>query len=163
MIHAIDGKSLIKERAEEIASLINERNQLTRKYTARTLKAYVSNESFKFLIEADEANKLIGVIEIQKVQWYQCEIKHLSVKADQEGKGIASRLLYAALQEAKKMGASMVQCTIRNDNIASASVFSKYNFKVTNQFANKMSGNTVNVFQLSLTDKEPELKNKNAE
>lgn len=131
--------------AAQIADLINSRNQLTQEYDV----AKILKKSDNFIIET-ENDSLCGCVEIKKVQWYQAEILHLSVKEEYEGKGIGSKLVEKGIEKAKKLGKKILQCTIRSDNAPSIALFTKYNFKFVNSFNNEKSKNTVNVYQLVL-------------
>src|SRR5438132_582872 len=72
------------DTAHTIAELINDRNKLTRKYTAEKVLEAAGNYICRFASDG----RLVGVVEAKRVQWYQCEIDHLSVRADAEGKGV---------------------------------------------------------------------------
>src|SRR5687768_9000049 len=97
------------EMAQAIADLINMQNQLTRQYTA----ADVLSESANYIVRRNETQDVIGVVEVRLVQWYQCEVLHLSVRRDAQGRGIGSSLVDEAETFARILGARIAQCTIR--------------------------------------------------
>lgn len=130
--------------ASQIAALINSQNQLKNCYdSARIIK-----HAERYIYELDEHSNIVGVVEVIHVQWYQCEICHLSVKIKRQGIGL--RLLKHALVRANTLGAMVAQCTIRNGNIESSSLFIKSGFAATVSFLNSETGNTVSVYQKSL-------------
>lgn len=133
------------EQARQIAELLNSRNQLTIPYTADRVKA--SEDDYVFECESDE---VFACVQVKKVQWYQSEILHLSVRTDHEGEGWGKRLIARAEQRAKERGARIAQCTIRVGNIGSESVFRESCFRETCRFINAASGNEVAVFQKTL-------------
>jgi RimJ/RimL family protein N-acetyltransferase len=159
------------QQAAQIAQLINARNQLTQTYTAET----VSRRAKNYLFETED-EVIVGCIEVKRVQWYQWEIRHLSVDPTREGKGIGKRLIRSAEEKAELGGARVVQCTIRVGNQASAHVFRKSGYIPACCFFNSTSGHDVMVWQKVLstrpnqtrvqegtrqgTEKEPEEKDK---
>jgi len=135
--------------AQAIADLINSRNRLTVNYSADKVLAAADN----YLCRFDEESRLVGVIEIRKIQWYQCEILHLSVRADAEGKGIGSSLLRDAENRVVALGRPIAQCTIRVGNEPSEGLFRKFGYSPGVTFFNTDSGNEVTVYQKSLITK----------
>jgi len=101
------------ETAQQVANLLNARNRLAVEYTA----AKVLEHAERYIVHQDEHSGVIGVVEVKKVQWYQCEIDHLSAMID--GRGIGTLLLAQALKRGKDLGARIAQCTIRTDNAGS--------------------------------------------
>jgi ribosomal protein S18 acetylase RimI-like enzyme len=134
------------ETARAIADLINDRNQLTVKYTAKKVLDAADNYLCRFAGDA----QLLGVVEVKRVQWYQCEIDHLSVRADAEGQGIASSLVKEAEERIVELGARIAQCTIRVGNNASEALFQKFGYLPSVTFLNARSGNEVTVYQKAL-------------
>jgi ribosomal protein S18 acetylase RimI-like enzyme len=133
--------------ASAIAQLINSQNQLTRTYTA---DAVLRDES-RYIVYTNEANECIGVVEVKLVQWYQCEIDHLSVHPLAKRMGIGRKLISEAEKKAISLGARIVQCTIRRGNVASESAFQKNGYIPSVSFRNDRTGNEVTVFQKVLT------------
>ena len=134
------------ETARAIADLINDRNQLTVKYTANKVLDAADNYLCRFGSDA----QLLGVVEVRRVQWYQCEIDHLSVRADAEGRGIGASLVREAEQRIIKLGARIAQCTIRVGNTPSEALFRKCGYSASVTFFNARSGNEVSVYQNAL-------------
>ena len=132
-------------QAQQIADLLNSRNRLTTRHTADT----VMRTAAEYLFES-EGDIIVACVEIKKVQWYQCEILHLSVRADRERRGLGTRMLALAEQRAKEQGARIAQCTIRVGNLGSVSTFLKAGFHETSRFNNAASQNEVAVFQKAL-------------
>jgi N-acetylglutamate synthase-like GNAT family acetyltransferase len=131
--------------AQEVAALLNTRNQLTVKYDSQKVLEHAK----RYIVRHDDSSKVIGVVEVKKVQWYQCEIDHLSVALDRQG--IGSSLLIEALAKAKDLGARVAQCTIRVGNTASEALFTKHGFVPSLTFQNYDTGNRVTVFHKALT------------
>ena len=130
--------------ASQIAALINTQNQLSAVYDATK----VIKHAERYIYELDDHSNIVGVVEMIPVQWYQCEICHLSVRIKRMG--IGSRLLENALALSMSLGARVAQCTIRDGNIESSGLFIKNGFVATVSFQNSQSGNQVSVYQKSL-------------
>lgn len=135
--------ALSDAHADEVAALLNARNQLTVQYTRQR----VLQEADNYLFRLDDAGKLIACVELKKVQWYQAEVLHLTVAETHEGKGHAKALLCDAERVARAKGVRLLQCTIRTDNDASRRLFEGFGFSHISTFRNELSGNNVGVFQ----------------
>ena len=132
-----------RKQAGQIAELLNTRNQLTKLYNAnRILK---SADDYEFLLDDNE--KVIAAVMIKKVQWYQWEICHLSVSEAFERQGFGTKLINKAEIKAKKGGARIIQCTIRENNIPSKAIFGKSGFRHVATFYYPLSRNNVEVWQ----------------
>ncbi len=134
--------TMSREVAEQIAHLLNTQNQLTVPYTAARIL-----EHDRYITTLDGSGKVIGAVEIKKVQWYQCEIDHVSVDPDFKRKGIGSGLLKEAEERARQLGARLTQCTIRVGNVESEGLFKKHGYVGTATFRNENSANDVTVYQ----------------
>lgn len=99
--------------AEEIAALLNRRNELTVRYT----RERVLNQMDDYLCRYGNSGHVIACIQVKTVQWYQCEVLHLTVAKEDEGQGHARVLLLEAERAARLRNARLLQCTIRQDNI----------------------------------------------
>jgi ribosomal protein S18 acetylase RimI-like enzyme len=78
-------------------------------------------------------------------------VLHLTIAEDYERKGHAKSLLREAEEIAKAEQARILQCTIRDDNTASATLFERFGFRRVGTFFNERSGNNVNVYQKILS------------
>lgn len=136
---------MTKNQAQSIANLLNDRNQLSKEYSAADILA--KEEQFVMLEEADT---VIGVAQVKKVQWYQAEIFHVSVNKSHEGKGFGRRILQLAEAKAKALNVRILQCTIRSDNTKSQVLFLKNGYSKTCQFYNVVTRNEVNVYQKAI-------------
>jgi L-amino acid N-acyltransferase YncA len=133
--------------AEQIAALLNARNQLTVPYTATKVLAHADN----YLTHKIESGEIVGCVEVKSVQWYQSEVLHLSVAEGHTGNGIARALLGKAAQAALAKNARVLQCTIRSGNTESEGLFASSGFSRVATFRNQASGNDVGVWQLVLS------------
>jgi ribosomal protein S18 acetylase RimI-like enzyme len=133
---------LTKGVAEQIAGLLNSQNQLTVPYTASKIIARQDG----YIVRYDNS-EVLGAVELKKVQWYQCEIDHLSVDPKSKRQGIGSWLLQKAEARATDLGARIAQCTIRVGNTASEGLFRKHGYSSTVTFLNRENGNLVAVYQ----------------
>lgn len=133
---------MTQEIAQQIASLINERNQLSKLYTAKMILEHKEN-----YVYFEKDGELIACAESKKVQWYQWEICHVSVAKKFERKGKGTEILLLAENKAKKGNARILQSTIRSNNENSIGLFLKNNYKQVNEFSNQTTGNIVNVYQ----------------
>jgi N-acetylglutamate synthase-like GNAT family acetyltransferase len=138
--------SMTESIAEQIAQLLNAQNELTRRYTAGKVREHP--DRYLFLLGDD--SRVRGVVELKDVQWYQCEVRHLSVHPDAQRQGLASKLLQNAEARALQLGARIAQCTIRDGNAASEGLFKKTGYVATVTFLNRRSGNRVTVYQKAL-------------
>jgi ribosomal protein S18 acetylase RimI-like enzyme len=128
--------------AAAIANLINAHNQLSRGYTAEDVLAEQDN----YIVRMRDGG-VIAVVEVKKVQWYQCEVSHLSVDSTFRGAGIGRSLVQEAEERARRLGARIAQCSIRVGNTPSEAVFAKCGFLATVTFRNARTGNNVTVYQ----------------
>ncbi|WP_162126039.1 GNAT family N-acetyltransferase [Flavobacterium phycosphaerae] len=92
--------------ANQIAELLNNRNQLTVQYTEE--KALANKDNYVYILDFE---KVIACAESKKVQWYQWEVSHVSVAKDFEGKGFGNKILLDAERKARAGNARILQCT----------------------------------------------------
>lgn len=133
--------------AQQIAALLNERNQLTIQYSAQRVRDHEEN----YLYRLSETNDVAACVEVKKVQWYQTEVLHLTVAESEERKGHAKALLCEAERVSRASGARLLQCTIREGNKKSRSLFEGFGFIHVSTFNNPSSGNNVGIFQKVLS------------
>ncbi len=139
--------ALTDEHADQIAALLNERNQLMVKYTRQRILEHAEN----YLCRISESGKIVACVEVKSVQWYQTEVLHLTVAASEIRKGHAKALLCEAERVSRASGARLLQCTIREGNAESRSLFEGFGFSHVNTFNNPRSGNNVAAFQKVLS------------
>lgn len=133
---------MTKEEAEQIADLINKRNQLTKKYS--TNEILTTGDNYVFI---KNNNKIIACAECKKIQWYQHEISHVSIIENFEGKGFGTKILNLAEKKAMISNAKILQCTIRMNNENSIRLFSRKGYNEVNKFYNPKSENWVIIYQ----------------
>lgn len=131
--------NLSDTHADQIAALLNERNELAVEYTRQKVLAHGDD----YLCRLSASDEVHACVEVKKVQWYQAEILHLTVAAAQEGKGLAKALLREAERVARARGARLLQCTIRQGNVQSQGLFQGFGFSHVSTFRNEHSGNNV--------------------
>jgi N-acetylglutamate synthase-like GNAT family acetyltransferase len=134
------------EEAEQIAALLNNRNQLVRSYAAADVLA----EKDHYVYELREG-KVVACVEHKQVQWYQLEVRHLSVAPAWERQGLGSMVYQRAEEFGRSKGACLVQCTIREGNVESEGFFLKHGFTKVGRFSYAPTTNTVGVWQKVLT------------
>jgi len=134
--------------AQQIASLLNRQNLLDHQYTA----AKILENAPRYIYRLGDDGTLIGVVEVKKVQWYQCEIDHLSVDLEKmrAGSGLGTSLVLEAEAKARNLHARIVQCTIRTDNVPSTKLFQKLGYLSSVSFMNQHTHNSVAVYQRTL-------------
>lgn len=133
---------MTKNDAIEIAELLNKRNELSVKYSFDDILS--KKENYLFIKEGD---KIVACGESIKVQWYQNEIKHISVHKDFEGKRFGTKILKLVEEKSIKDNAKVLQCTVRTDNENSIRLFTRKGYKKVNLFFNKKTKNWVFIFQ----------------
>lgn len=138
---------MTKDTAEQIAKLLNRRNKLAKQYTSEII--FSEKDSYVFILDA---NDLVACAQTKKVQWYQCEILHVSVNEKFTGQGKGAEILALAEDKACKKGARLLQCTIRSDNEKSVSLFKSSGYKEVNQFHNSITSNKILVFQKNISE-----------
>jgi ribosomal protein S18 acetylase RimI-like enzyme len=143
------GEAMDLKQAEEVANLLNGRNELVQQYRPQTV--YAARENY--LLEFSSEDSVIGCAELKKVQWYQYEISHVSVKKEVEGTGIGWKLLKQAEQMAIQGGGRIIQCTIRANNKCSQEMFARNGYSKASEFYYPVSGNMVEVWQKPVSRK----------
>lgn len=132
-------------QANQIATLINKQNMLDGTLSAANILQH--KDTIFFYADGDV---VIGSVKVVCVQWYQAEVKYLSVHLDYRRKGWGRKLLAEAEACVRGMGALVAQCTVRGDNLPSINLFLSSGYKETVTFTNPESGNRVHVFQKEL-------------
>jgi GNAT superfamily N-acetyltransferase len=130
------------QQAEQIAKLLNDRNQLDVYYTA----AKVMKSAEDYIFELDHG-AVVSCVMVKKVQWYQWEICHLSVSESHVRQGRGKRLIELAEEKARIGNARVAQCTIRVGNEASEQTFRRSGYREACCFFNARKGHHVAVWQ----------------
>jgi GNAT superfamily N-acetyltransferase len=133
---------MTEAEAKQIAEILNERNQLAKRYTGEDILKNAGNYEYELW-----NGRVVGCVERKKVQWYQWEIRHLSVLPEHEGKGVASIVYDRAEKAARTNGATVLQCTIREENARSETFFQRHGFTKVGRFLYQVTGNAVGVWQ----------------
>jgi ribosomal protein S18 acetylase RimI-like enzyme len=134
--------AMTEAEAKQIAELLNERNQLARQYIVDDILKNADNYEYEL-----RGGKVVACVERKKVQWYQWEIRHLSVLKEYEGKGVASLVYQRTEKAARTNGAAVLQCTIREENTRSEAFFKRQNFVKVGRFLYGVTGNAVGLWQ----------------
>lgn len=132
--------------ADQIAHLINERNQLARTYRGVEILESAANYDFEV-----REGRVVACVECKKVQWYQWEVRHLSVQCSCEGQGLAYLVYSRAQARSQAGGGCLLQCTIRSDNNESREFFARQGFREASSFYYRPTKNTVLIWQKALT------------
>jgi N-acetylglutamate synthase-like GNAT family acetyltransferase len=111
---------------EQIADLLNRHSRLVRRLAAADIE-----KGHYITIEVDDT--VLASVCIKKLNWYLTEIKHLVVHPNYRNQGFG-RAAVERCTEAKAKGARIAQCTIRNDNTASESLFGSEGFQCVGHF-----------------------------
>jgi len=135
--------AMTKQAAEAIAKLLNSQNRLMVPYTAAKILAHAD----RYIVRYNDNGHVVGAAEVESVQWYQGEIKHVSVDPEAKRQGIGTWLVEHAEARARELGARVAQCTIRVGNAESEGLFKKNGYTATITFTNERSGNEVTVYQ----------------
>lgn len=133
---------MTKEEANQIADMLNNRNELAVHYDGSMVLAHENTYEYE-----TNAGLVVACVQLCPVQWYQTEVRHLSVLKNLEGTGVASALYQRVETVAQRDGARLLQCTIRVGNEKSESFFRKKGFTRTAVFANADTGHDVGVWQ----------------
>jgi ribosomal protein S18 acetylase RimI-like enzyme len=134
------------KQAEQVAQLLNSRNQLQVGYTAQKVRRHAGSYLFELRDEV-----VVACVEVRKVQWYQWEICHLSVSENHERQGLGKLLIRQAEEKAKCGAARIIQCTIRVGNEASEQTFRRSGYHEACRFFNAATDNHVAVWQKVLS------------
>lgn len=132
-----------RNEAEQIADLRNTQNQLTENYTAEKIIEHQND----IIYHIGDGGKVICAVEVLRVQWYQAEIKHLTVDPAVKGNGLGRKLLVEAEEKALELGALVVQCTVRDNNTGSIKLFLSSGYHHCLTVKNPKSGNRVMILQ----------------
>lgn len=134
---------LSNAQADQIASLLNSRNELTVKYDRNR----VQKEADDYLLRCSDSDEVVAFLQLKEVHWYQFEVLHLTVAEGYTKQGHAKALLCEAERKARANSARLLQCTIREGNVASQWLFTGFGFTHVASFCNERSGNNVGVYQ----------------
>lgn len=134
---------MTEDIARQVAALLNLQNRRVVDLTP----ADILVDADRYIVRADDGGQVIGVVDARPVQWYQCEIEHLSVAPGAKRQGVATALMSAAEDRARQCGASVAQCTIRVGNRESEGLARKCGYVPTVTFINPINGHVLSVYQ----------------
>jgi ribosomal protein S18 acetylase RimI-like enzyme len=133
---------LREDIACQAADLLNTQNKLTEIYDGDSLRW-----ADGYIVHTDGRSTLFGIVRVQRVQWYQAELTHLSVNPEFHHHGIGQALIREAEEKALRLHAKTIQCVLRLDNIASENLFRKCGYSAGPMFINRHSGNILRIYQ----------------
>jgi len=133
---------MTRAEADEIAQLLNDRNRLVRRYTGQQVLVDADNYEYE-----NRDGHVAACVERKRAQWYQWEIRHLSVREEWEGKGLAFAVYSRAEAAVLQGGACVLQCTIRQGNKDSEKFFRRQGFTGVGAFYYQATNNNVGIWQ----------------
>ncbi len=136
-----------ENQAEQIATLLNARNNLISAYT----KEKILNYRQQYIYET-AGELVIAAVRLKKVQWYQAEIRHLVVHPDYEGRGFGRRMISLAEIRAKELRARVMQCTIRSDNGGAEKTFRQSGYHLIHSFYYPKSKHNLGIWQKTISN-----------
>ncbi len=113
--------------AYQVAGLVNRHNNLSRKRSV----ADVQNGATDYIVET-HGRWVLGAVGLDRQSYTFTEIKHLVVRPEWRGKGVARLLLKRALG---LVTTKMVYATIREDNKASLKLFESFGFRRSGNYS----------------------------
>ncbi|MDE4084812.1 GNAT family N-acetyltransferase [Planococcus maritimus] len=79
---------------------------------------------------ADQQETIMGVFVLTALDSETAEIKNIALAESERGKGLGKRLVFAALEEAKKLGFSAVEIGTGNSSLAQLALYQKCGFRM---------------------------------
>jgi ribosomal protein S18 acetylase RimI-like enzyme len=140
-------KLITIDQSRQVAELLNRRNELPTEYTAE--RVFKNKDNFFVILKGE---KLVAFGETKRVQWYQWEIRHVSVLEGYERRHYGTTVVTNLENIIRQGGGIIAQCTIRNGNFESDGLFTNCGFTRTIGFRNSATGNLVYVYQKNLTE-----------
>lgn len=132
--------------AQQIADLLNYRNNLLTQYSREKILKYHQ----QYIYDLD-GESLIACVRIKKIQWYQSELRHLAVHPAYEKRGYGQRMISLAEARAKELRTRIVQCTIRADNHLATNAFKRAGYSLLNSFYYPKSSHNLCIWQKTIS------------
>lgn len=104
-----------EEMALQISGLLNKHSKLSMVYSPE----HIYNERNSYIVETI-GQIVVGCVQVEKQAYALSEIKHLVVRPEMRGRGIARSLVGAALNFS---ATPLAYATIRKENLSSQAVF----------------------------------------
>lgn len=130
---------------EQCCGIVNNNNNLSVQVTPEKLALSRGDLIYTYKkVESTPEPVITGCVFTDKLDWYLGAIKYLSVIREDRRKGLGCKLVEMALGQLRAKNTKVVQSTIRETNIGSKTLFSKFKFTKVNEFSTE---NTIGIYQ----------------
>ncbi len=125
------------------------------KMTAEKALHRIHKKNFR-LFKAVENKKIIGFLELEKLDYNTARINGLSVNAEQRKKGFGKQLIEFAIGYLKKKNIRRILLLVKQSNTEAKKLYAEAGFQFNGLLENKIENETIEELELDLHPEEEE-------
>ncbi|MDD5148740.1 MAG: GNAT family N-acetyltransferase [Candidatus ainarchaeum sp.] len=147
--------TLVEEKdIKEILPIILREFAYTKMNEKKVLRR-IHGKNFR-IFKAVEAGKIIGFIELEKLDFDSVRINGLSIVPEKRRNGFGKQLIDFAVEFLKKKNIRRIFLLVRQSNTEAKKLYSEAGFKIVGTEPEKFEGETVEDLELNLHSEEEE-------
>jgi ribosomal protein S18 acetylase RimI-like enzyme len=134
--------------AKEIVSMILEEFPYA-KISAKKLENKMKRKAIR-VFKAVEGEKIIGFLELEKLDSITARINGISVKPELRGKGIGKKILEYGIDFLKSKKIKRILLMVKQSNTEAKKLYAEIGFKFMGLLENKIDNDTIEELELNL-------------
>jgi ribosomal protein S18 acetylase RimI-like enzyme len=125
------------------------------KITKEKLLQKINKKNFR-VFKAVETGKIMGFLELEKLDYNTARINGLSVNAEQRKKGFGKQLIEFAIGYLKKKNIRRILLLVKQSNTEAKKLYAESGFQFNGLLENKIENETIEELELDLHPEEEE-------
>ena len=146
-------KAVEKDAKEILPMILKEFSYV--KISEEKLRLKMQGRNYR-VFKAVESKKIIGFLELEKLNGISARINGLSINPEYRGKGFGKQLLEFAVEYLKKKNISQIILLVKQSNLEAKKLYEEAGFQFMELLENKIDNETIEELELNLHPEEEE-------
>ena len=146
-------KAVEKDAKEILPMILKEFSYV--KISEEKLRLKMQGRNYR-VFKAVESKKIIGFLELEKLNGISARINGLSINPEYRGKGFGKQLLEFAVEYLKKKNISQIILLVKQSNLEAKKLYEEAGFQFMELLENKIDNEAIEELELNLHPEEEE-------